>query len=258
MAKLHAVLAVEDKLKAAANKLQVESIKTLGKEQLFKGHTKRLQMFGDDPNNAAVEEDGYEHRELTSTVDENLDYLFGPLAKYWDAVYQKEATNQHAKADLIVKGKLIARNVPATYLLGMEQKLRKMREVFEAIHTLPPGIRWDEDRQEKPGVFRAKDDAVTMKTAKTPKFEVIVEPTDHHPAQYERLEVTSNVGKYTTMNVCGLWTPIRKAETLQRLDDLIEAVVLARGVANSVEVVKERIADNMLDFIMTGKADGSV
>lgn len=253
-AKLHALLAVEEKLKTTANKLTDESIRTFNKEQLFKGHTKRLTMFGDDESNSAMEEEGYEHKELTTTVDENLKYLFTSLARYWDAVYQKEATNQRAKADLVVNGKTLAKDVPATFLLGMEAKLRKLRDVLSAIHTLPPGIRWEKADDIKKGVYRAADKAVTMKTKREPKFEVITEATEHHPAQYEKVEVTSNVGKYETTNLCALLTPAELADRMKRLDDLIEGVVMARSKANGTEVNTDKIAYNMLDFVMTGNA----
>jgi hypothetical protein len=252
MAQLHALLAVEDKLKTTAKNLIAEAIRTLGKEQLFRGHTKTLRMFAEGDDNRALERDGSEQVELTTTVGDTIDYIVGPVADYWDAVYQKDATNCVAKADIIIDGVTLVKDVPATFLLGLEAKLRDFRNVMNAIHTLPPGIRWEKAEDIKEGVWRSSRDVTTMKTAKEATFNVVVEATEHHPAQYERIDRMLNVGEYTTSTTSGLLTPADKADVLRRLDKLIEAVVVARSTANSTQTVNGKLARGLLDYVMTG------
>ena len=69
--KLHEILAVETSKEKAANKLIKESLHTLGKESLFSGQVRRLEMFRKEDENSETTE----YQELTSTVDENIDYL---------------------------------------------------------------------------------------------------------------------------------------------------------------------------------------
>jgi len=83
-----------------------------------------------------------EQKEMTTTVHDKLEYMFGSVAEWLDAVLQKERTNQEARADIILPdGSALATDIPATFLLGMESKLKELREVFLATPTLQPGIR---------------------------------------------------------------------------------------------------------------------
>lgn len=246
MSKLHELLAVESALEKAANKLMKESLHTLDKENLFNGQIRRLEMFRAEDKNSETTE----YQELTTTVDENIDYLVGPLSNWLDAVLQKEKTNQTAIADLILQdGTTIAQNVPATFLLGLEKKLTHIRSIYEKIPTLIPGIKWEKDEQERVGIYRAANDLVQMKTRKDPEFRVAYEATEHHPAQIVQVDRVMDVGKYITTSYSGRMAPVEKAERLKRIDELLRATKKARMRANSVEVQKGKIGQAMFNYI---------
>ena len=245
MAKLHETLAVESALEATANKLTKESLHTLGKDSLFNGTVRKLEMFDASKKNEELEE----HQELTSTVAENLDYLVKPISKYWDAVLQKDSTNQVAVAELVVDGKAIAEKVPATFLLGMETKLRELRIIYDAIPTLAPAINWLQSEQDKPGVFKAEHDTIQLKTEKDPEYRVVYEATPDHPAQIERVDRTSTTGRYITTKFSGKMSPLEKAQRIERLDNMLRAVKQARMRANNTQVVKREIGEVILNYI---------
>jgi hypothetical protein len=245
MAKLHEILAVEQSLEKAAKKLAEESKKTFNKENLFKGHTRRLEYF--DENNARL--NTTENVKLETTVDENLDYVMQPLAKHWDAVYQKDQTNQQAKADILIGNDVLAKDIPATFLLGLESKLGKLRELYEAIPTLPPGIKWKQDDNQRQGVFIAEDDIVQFKSEKDIEFKVAYEATKEHPAQVKELQKTINIGKYTTTHWCAMLTPLNKANRLAKIDELLNAVKKARQRANNTQIVDGHIGITLLNYI---------
>jgi hypothetical protein len=245
MTKLHEILAVESAKEAVAKKLVTESIKTLGKENLFSGQVRRLTMLDTDESYL----DGQEHVALTSTVDENLDYVMKPLADYWNVVLQKDQSNQHARADLEIDGKTIVENLPATFLLGMETKLGNLRKLYEAIPTLAPGITWDVDEQERAGVFKARNDVVSFKTEKDMEFKEASPATKEHPAQIAKMERTRNTGTFTLTKWSGLLTPLDKANRLARLDKMLIAVKQARQRANGVKVENAVIGAFILNYI---------
>lgn len=133
--KLHEVLAVEADLEGAA-KILDEALVTFNKKvDHFSGHHKTLKMF--DEARVTEEEGAEEHKEIVTTVDQKLAYLTKPIAKWWDALAQKERTNQEARADLVIDGEVLLEQVPATMLLGLESRLRMVRNVFDAIPTHP-------------------------------------------------------------------------------------------------------------------------
>lgn len=246
MGKLHELLAVESSLEKTTRKLCDESKRTLDKENLFAGQTRRLEMLD-------VEQSAYnmkDTQELTSTVDENLNYTFAELAKYWDVVYQKDLGNQKALGNIVVNGRELAADIPATTLLGLESKLVKVREVLEKAHTLAPGIKWIPDTQERAGVWVAAEDQIQFKTEKETEFKIAAPATKEHPAQVRELSRTRNTGKFTTTKQSGLLTPLEKAERIQRVDTLINAVKRARNRANDVEVENNKIGAALIGYIM--------
>ena len=248
MSKLHETLAVEGSLKKVSDKLVKESIHTFSKESLFMGAERRLEMFADDAQNSNT----IERQHLTTTVDENLEYLIPHIAAHWDAVGQKNITNTVAVADIMVGGAAIAKGIPATYLLDLEVKLAELRKLYEAIPTLAPGIEWQEDPNTGKGVFRAKHPDETIKTEKTIKPVELSPATKEHPAQVDKVNETIPVGKYTTIRWSGMLTPAEKAARMDRIDQLANAVKRARQRANNVDVVDFHIGETMMGFINTG------
>jgi len=249
--KLHEILAVETALEKTARKLCDESIKTFGKDNLFKGATKALKMFDEADDNLETTE----VLKLTTTVDENLDYLIKPVAKYWDTVLAKELANSEAKADVVLEdGTVLAKDMPATFLLGMEAKLSKLRAVYEAIPTLEPGIKWIPDANEKEGVFMNARDIETFKTKKSMEFLVAYEATKEHPAQIRELENTTSIGKYLTTTQSGKLPPVVKAHRIARVDEALLAFKKARMRANQQNVnLTVNVGVDILNFINDGK-----
>lgn len=243
--KLHELLAVESDVESTYKKVVDEAIVTFTKRtDHFMGQHKDLKMFADDKQNENLSE----HKELVTTVGSKLDYVKDYITRYLDVVLQKEKTNQAAAADLIVDGKVLAKDLPATFLLGMETKLKRVREMYEAVPTLPPGVKWTEDAQLGKGIFTATLDD-KLKTAKTFQHKILVPPTDKHPAQIEKWEEQIPVGRYITTVQYGMLTPAKKSDYIGKIDKLIQACKSARQRANCEEIKHAEIGKNIMDFI---------
>lgn len=246
MAKLHELLAVEGDLEGAFKKILAESAAAFTKKvsELFYGAIRTLRLFDDE---AQVTEP--EHKHMTTTVKKRLDYQQEHVIRYLDAVLQKEATNQEAKADLVVDGVTIMAGLPATFLLGLESKLKKLREVYEAIPTLQAGVKWELDPNRGDDVYRTAHPDETFKTKKTMKPVVLYEATKQHPAQVKEVPEDVNVGKYTTEKWTGVLSPADKSALIGRLDKLIRAAKKARQRANTTEVVEISVGKEIFDFL---------
>lgn len=245
MGKMHEILAIEADLEGRAKKIMEETRKVFkDKAALFMGAVRTYKPFVEDGISYPSE-----NQAMTSTVDEKLAYTIKEVEKYYDALLQKESTNQVAKADLEVDGVVIAKDVPATFLLGMESRLKQLREIYDAVPTLAVGTEWKLDESKGDGVYSIVHPEEAMKTQKTTKSKVLYEATDKHPAQIDKWEEVENVGKYTKYIWCGMVTPARKSQMLNRVDELIRAVKKARQRANSVEVVSASIGKSLMDYI---------
>lgn len=243
-AQLHQLLPVESNLQTIAKNAALEAASTFSKKERFTGTVKRLKMFDE----ARREEEISEVQAITTTVDDKLFYVEEQVARYYDAYVQKERTNQDAKADLIVDGVTLAEGVPATALLGFESKLKELRAMYDAIPTLPPGVKWVEDKERK-GVWINPDDDIRMKTEKTVLFKEVSKATDKFPAQVEKWSSDVPVGKYIQTTEVSMLSVAKKSEILGRVDKLIQAVMDARMRANSTEVVIVELGKKMVEFI---------
>jgi len=251
MSKLHELLSVEPELEKTAKGVLGETSHILRSQHaLFEAKHRTLDWM-----DSSITEDpsGYEERSaLTTTVPMRLDYTSKHLSKYWDAVLQKEATNQTAKADIEIDGVVLMKDVPATALLNWEKKLEELRRTYEAIPTLSPGIDWDADESIGRGVYKARFPKKSYKTAKTFMSKILVEPTEFHPAQVEKWEETRNVGIYSENRWSGAISSSQKFELLTKVDKVLQAVKKARQRANCAEVVKVNGAQSLFNYIHEG------
>ena len=246
MAKLHELLAVEADLEGAyKNILQETSTQFTKHPDRYFGQHIRVEMFDE---NAPPEAD--QHKELDDTVPSKLEYSAGHIVRYLDVVLQKERTNQEARADITVDGVTIAKDVPATFLLGLESKLKNIRQMlYETIPTLQPGIKWETDETQGAGVYKRTHSDEKFRTKKVMKNHVLSEATKEHPAQVQIYNEDEKVAKTITDTWCGMISSAEKSALLGRVDKLIRAVKKARQKANSTEVVKTGIGEELFKYI---------
>ena len=249
MGKLHEVLAVDKELEVAQTKIIEEAITTFTKKaDHFLGNHKILKMYDDARKD---EENGFaEDKEVTTTVQDKLDYVAPYIVRHFDAIAQKDATNQIAKADITLPdGTILISGVPATLLLTLENKLIAVRKMYEVIPTLTPGIKWVEDTEKGEKIFRAEPDEIRHKTEKALTTKVVFQPTDKQAGQYEKWTEDKPVGDYINTRWSSMISPARKSQLLGKIEILIRAVKQARQRANEAEVVKLDIGQKLIDFI---------
>lgn len=247
MAELHEVLAVEGDRQGNAKRVSAEARHTFeNKPNLFTGSLKSTRMFAED---AATVPD--EHIAMVSTVAEKLKYVAESVGGYYDIVFQKDSANQNAVSDVIVDGQVFISAAPVTWLLGMETKLRDLRQTFESIPTLQAGTHWEEDPgHEKEGVFRSKFPKENFKTKKEVLHKVLYEATGQHPAQIEKWNEMVNVGLSTENIWSGMISPAQKSAMLFRIDNMIQGFKKARQRANGEHVEPTNVGQTIFNYIL--------
>ena len=247
MPKLHEALAVEGDRQGNAKRISLETRATFdNKPNLFTSSLKSTVMFAED---SAVVPD--EHVAMVTTVEEKLDYLATQVGGYYDIVFQKDEANQRATADVEVDDLILVEDAPVTWLLGMETKLRDLRQTLEAIPTLQPGTYWEEDPGfEKKGVYRSKFPKENFKTKKEICHKVLYDATAQHPAQIETWNEMINVGLNTENIWSGMISPADKSDILTRVDKVIQGVKKARQRANGTEIESSAVGKAIFDYIL--------
>lgn len=250
MAKLHEVLAVEEDLRGAFRGILDETKTTFTKRaDHFMGQTRVLEMF---EQNHPLHNQEDQQKAMDTTVQAKLEYMADHVIRYLDVVYQKECTNQNANASIEIDGNEIATALPATYLLGLETKLKQLRDVFMLIPTLPPGKDWVPDTTRGENVWTLKEPEQQAKTEKTIKPFVLYEATDKHPAQVEKISDSNDVGMYKRYIWMGMMSPAEKSKLLGRLDKLLQAVKQARQRANTQEAATDQIGAKIVRYLLDG------
>lgn len=246
-AKLHELLSVEGDRNAAATAIIDETITTLSKRpDHFLGESSQYRPF--DESEAMTSEDA--SKEIVTTVLAKLTHCFSVVAKAVDVTASKDATNQLAKAAVMIGGKCITPELPATTLLMLETQVKKWMDVMLAIPTLAPGRRWVLDTAKGLGVYVDADPEVKFRTKKVPKSTILVAPTDHHPAQIAQWSEDEKIGKTAKTTWSSMVTPAQKSELIGRTQDLLAAVKQARQRANCQEVVQVDVANSLVKFIL--------
>ena len=246
MGKLHELLAVLGDSTATANAVLEETVTTFMKRpDHFKGQVRAVTYLDESREGENLSEE----KAMVTTVSDKLDYTFTMLGKHFDGMLQLEEANTRAKADLIVDGTTLMKDVPATFLLGMENRLKKLQSVLLQVPTLEQAMVWHKDEAAGTNAWRS-DPQKTTRTEKQNKHRVLYEATKEHPAQIQTWTEDVVVATIETTHTSGMMTSAEKSAVLGRLDKLIAAVKKARQRANTVEVNDLKISSLMFDYIV--------
>ncbi|MCX4244910.1 DUF7873 family protein [Paraliomyxa miuraensis] len=250
---LHEILAVEQDVKANAERARSQLIETFRtKQSHFTGMRRTFRPFSVDE--AAGEEGGERleaETQLAKTVPEQLEQCLREVGKALDLGMQVDEANTRAKADIEVDGQVLLANVPATFLLQLERRLKEVQAVLKEIPCFDPVRIWSVDpAADKKHVLRAEP-VVTIRKKRARKYNVMVEATKEHPAQVDIVEVDEPVGEIRSYDWTGMISTGRKEAVMEQVERLIAAVKQARSRANTVEVDRSRaVAKVLIDHLL--------
>ena len=248
---LYELLAVEQEKKANAERARTQLLEVFRSNQAhFTGMRRTFKPFAVDEGQLGGERLEAETH-IARTVIEELQGTLGLIGESYDVNLQIDEANTRARADLVVGDEVLATDVPATFLLQLEKRLRQVRILLKEIPTFDPVRIWHPDPSaDRPQVLRA-DPVVTVRKQRVRKYNVMVEATKEHPAQVDVVEVDEPVGEIRSYDWTGMISPGKKGALLQSIDALIEATKTARARANSTEVDPQRkIAERIFGHLL--------
>ena len=221
MGKLHELLAVEDTVVKASEKLIAETNEKFNKHtEFFTGGVRTLSRLKDSAEDKAIEVAQRREKQLPTDVSDTLQYIFPYIEKTLDLKLSKHLTNQVAVADIELDGQVIASKVPVDFLLDLEKAIPHWRKMYLAMPTLDLSRKWEADRK---GVWKSE----AAKTSQTEKIMYPVElspATEKHPAQVKEATKDIVVGTFHQIDFSGAATSQQKADILALCDNLLTAV----------------------------------
>lgn len=239
--KLHQVIALANGKKALAQASLTESHHTLQKAEPISGITRTYMPINDDGDKFPPESKLVQVR-----VSEIIDRIRKILTDMIDMVATQDVANTTAFANVIVDGVIVVKNVPATHLLFLEKRLDDLNTFVKKIPILDPAESWVFSTEMS---CYATSPSKTIKTKKVPRNNVKYEATDKHPAQVETWMEDIPVGYWSTTKFSGAIPDAERRAMLVRIQKLKDAVQIARGSANSIEVENVSVAEKFLSYI---------
>lgn len=227
-AKLNQIIAIEKGTKSRSLQELTEAHHALQKPALLSGISRTYR-----PKDEEGEQLPSESTKVQIKAEDIIRDTVESLTRLFDVVATKDWANCKAKADVVVDGKKLLSNVPATYLLFLEKQLVDLHTFIKKLPVLDASETWTFDPSAD---CWATEPVQTVKTKKVPRNHVKAEATDKHPAQVEVYYEDITVGYWRTVKFSGALPAKRVNELLARAEKLQEAVKFAREEANNMEV----------------------
>ncbi|MEJ7598096.1 MAG: hypothetical protein WKG01_09330 [Kofleriaceae bacterium] len=241
MAKLNQVLAIEKGIKTRVYSEFTELHQATQKAPLMNGFHKSYQPRDEDGETYPAESVKVQHN-----AAEVLDRVASSLAELFDVTATKDWANCTARADVVVEGRALIKDVPATYLLFLEKQLADLHTFITKLTELDPGSDWSVDPST--GLYKT-DTTLTQRTRKVQRPITLYEATKEHPAQTQLITEDVIAGTWMTIKYSGAMPAPRKKQLLTRIEKLTNAVKFAREQANASEAPDKKLGKEVFDFL---------
>lgn len=239
--RLHQLLAVEKDTKAAHLRVVTDAHQKMQKGALLSGISRRYRATTENGEQLPPESTIVQVR-----VEDALGEVKGAFVNLLDLISSKEAANQGARADIVVDGTVLAKDVPVCGLLAFEKQATDLVTMIDNLPVLDPSEQWHRDEAQNCWATAAVE---THRTKKLPKVVEKSPATDKHPAQVEVFHEDVVVGYWSTTKFSGAIPASRKAELKRRALALKTALKVAREEANSIKVEDRKVGAALIGYV---------
>lgn len=241
MARLNQIIAVEKGVKSRSFQELTEAHHALQKTSLLSGISRTYR-----PKDEEGEQLPPESTKVQVKAEEVIRQTVSILTRLFDVTATKDWANCQAKADVVVDGQALLKDVPIAYLLFLEKQLVDLHTFVRKLPVLDAAESWSYDESAD---CYATDSIQTVRTKKVPRNHVKAEATEKHPAQVEVYYEDVIIGHWKTVKFSGALPAKRVNELRERVEKLQEAVKFAREEANGLEVTDRQTGEKVFRYL---------
>ncbi len=242
--RLNQIVAIERDVLSRAYKDITKEYHLLQKPDLCEGFTKTY---------SAKEEGGEtfppESKLVQLGVEDSLKEMHSRMRDVFDMRLTKDVGNMTAKADVILDGGAVIKNVPVPTLLFLEKQLLDIMSVLQKLPILDKAEAWTFDEARS---YHVTQPSLKTRTAKVQKALVLYPATEKHPAQAQLITEDMQVGMWSTVKHSAAIPEQRRKDLVERCETLMKAVKDAREQANIEEVDELTMGDVVFNFLLQG------
>jgi hypothetical protein len=243
MARLNQIIAVEKGVKSRSFQELTEAHQVLQKPALLAGISRTYR-----PKDEEGEQLPPESTRVQVKAEAVLRQTAEILTRLFDVTATKDWTNCTARADVVLDGQVLLKDVPVSYLLFLEKQLVDLHTFVKKLPTLDASETWVFDQSAD---CWATEPVQTVKTKKLPRNHVKAEATEKHPAQVEVYYEDVTVGYWRTIKFSGALPARRVNELLNRVERLQQAVKFAREEANNAEAQEQKVGEKIFQYLFS-------
>jgi hypothetical protein len=252
MTKLHQILAVERGVQADADRkvalalrgttVEGEASPLFGKTRVYEPREENGDTFPPESQRVQIR-----------VQKEVLPAITDALARLFDVKFTRESANTNASADVKIGGTVLLPDVPAGYLLFLENQLLALRGLVQRLPVLDPAEDWQWDKTKN--IYRTEA-TKKAREVRVPQVQVLQAPQvidgEKFDGQYRPFETAKPVGDWTTVKMSGAMPAEEVEKILDRITVLSEAVKYAREQANSIDVTDRKAGAAVFAYLLDG------
>lgn len=242
MTKLNQIVALEKGVKVRVKNSITEIYKDFQKPPLFNGQSRTYQPKDEDGEQLPTETTN-----VQLNVPVQLSGAAAHLTQLLDVVATKEWGNTQAKASVKIGDRTIVKDAPVPYLLFLEKELIDWRTMVSKLPVLDSSVLWSFD--DSIGKYRTEP-TTSSKTKKVLRNHVKALATDRHPEQVEVYTEDIPIGTWSLTKFSGAIPAKLRNDLVERVNQLIDAVKVAREEANGTEVQQQKVAAEVFQFLL--------
>ena len=239
--KLSQIIAIEKGVKSKSYADLTQAHHDVQKQPLLTGLTRTYQPKDEDGEQLPPES-----TRVQVKAEDVLRQIAANLTRLFDVTATKDWANCVARADVIVEGRTLLREVPVSYLLFLEKQLSDLHTFVKKLPVLDAAESWTLDPSAD--CFRTEP-VRTLRSKKVPRNHVKAEATEKHPAQVEVYYEDIAIGYWTQTKFSGALPAQRVNELVDRVEKLSQAVKFAREEANTFEVTDQHVGEAVFGYL---------
>jgi hypothetical protein len=241
--KLSQIVAIEKGVKTKSYAELTQAHHDVQKQPLLTGLSRTYQPKDEDGEQLPPES-----TRVQVKAEDVLRQIAVGLTRLFDVTATKDWANCVARADVVVEGTTLLRDVPVSYLLFLEKQLADLNTFVKKLPVLDGAEAWSHDASTD--WFRTEP-VRTLRTKKVPRNHVKAEATEKHPAQVEVYYEDIAIGYWTQTKFSGALPAQRVNELVERVEKLSQAVKFAREEANTFEVTDQRVGAAVFGYLFS-------
>lgn len=241
--KVHQIVAVIKSVKSKSEGALTSAYHIIQKQDLFEGFVRTYRPLNEETGEKLPPE----NKVVQHKVKDVVDSFSVALADLINQTVSLDRGNSLAKADIVVDGVVLVRDIPSTSLIALEKQFTNLQTFISKLPVLDQSKEWSFDGAknlfatktvENPRSIK-KDTAITLAAA-----------SDKFAAQVQLVKEDVCVGYFSKTDLSSAMMPGVKQKLLDNVQKLVRAIKIAREQANTAEVeIENTVGQTLLSYV---------